>query len=202
MKLLRHPGSSSERMHSSHWGSFLVSQHGEELKVRASPYDPDPSDLLRNIPDAARHHARIAQPVIRRGWLERGPGPDARRGKDAYVPVSWNEALDHAAAELKRVRAKHGNAAIFGGSYGWSSAGRYHHAQSQVHRFLNCIGGYTSHVATYSAGASHILLPRIFAPLPQLRTAVTWPDIAAHTELVVAFGGIAVKNTAVGAGGV
>ena len=202
MKLLRHPGSSSERIHSSHWGSFLVSQHGEELKVRASPQDPDPSNLLRNIPDAARHHARIAQPVIRRGWLERGPGPDARRGKDAYVPVSWNEALDHAASELKRVSAKHGNAAIFGGSYGWSSAGRFHHAPGQVHRFLNCIGGYTSHVASYSAGTAIILLPRIFAPLRQLRSAVTWPDIAAHTELVVAFGGIEVKNTAVGAGGV
>lgn len=202
MKLLDDPGSSSERTHSSHWGSFLVSRHGEELKVRANPRDPDPSELLRNIPDAARHHARIPQPMIRRGWLERGPGPDARRGRDDYVPVSWNEALDHAAGELERVRTKHGNSSIFGGSYGWSSAGRFHHAQSQVHRFLNCLGGYTSHVASYSAGASHILLPRVFGTLPQLRTAVTWPDIAAHTELVVAFGGIAVKNTKVGSGGV
>ena len=39
--------------------------------------------------------------------------------------------------ELGRVRDEHGPGAVFGGSYGWASAGRFHHAQSQVHRFLN-----------------------------------------------------------------
>ena len=43
---------------------------------------------------------------------------------------------------------------IFGGSYGWSSAGRFHHAQSQVHRFLNTIGGYSFFKDTYSSGAA------------------------------------------------
>jgi len=58
------------------------------------------------------------------------------------VEVEWDEALDLVAGELNRVKAAHGNRAIFGGSYGWSSAGRFHHAQSQIHRFLNSFGGY------------------------------------------------------------
>lgn len=202
MKLLRHQAAASERVHSSHWGTFFVSGRPEQLLVRPNPADPDPSSLLRNIPDAARHTARIAQPVIRRGWLDGGPGPDKRRGRDEYVAVSWTEALDLAAAELQRIREQHGCGAIFGGSYGWSSAGRFHHALSQIHRFLNSIGGYTAHVASYSSGASDVILPRLFAPVLTQRTAVVWPDVAAHTELIVAFGGLAVKNAEVGAGGV
>ena len=46
--------------------------------------------------------------MIRRGWLERGPGPDRRRGADDFVPVSWDEALDRLAAELRRIYTKHG----------------------------------------------------------------------------------------------
>lgn len=202
MKLLRYPRQDTERVHSSHWGSFLASEEGGNLAVRPSPFDPNPSDLLQNIPDAANHHARIAQPMIRRRWLERGPGPDEMRGRDEYVAVSWDEALDAAATELARVRLQHGSAGIFGGSYGWSSAGRFHHAQSQIHRFLNCLGGYTYSVNSYSAGAAHVILPRVFASVAAVRTAVTWPAIADHTDLIVAFGGMAVRNTAVGSGGI
>ena len=92
--------------------------------------------------------------MIRRGWLERGPGPDRRRGSDEFVPVSWDEALDRLAAELRRVYARHGPHAVFGGSYGWASAGRFHDAQHQLHRFLNLAGGYVRSVGSYSAGAA------------------------------------------------
>ena len=46
-------------------------------------------------------------------------------------------------------------------SYGWASAGRFHHSQSQLHRFLNTIGGYTRSVNTYSSGASEVILPHV-----------------------------------------
>jgi biotin/methionine sulfoxide reductase len=52
------------------------------------------------------------------------------------------------------VRRQHGNGAIYGGSYGWSIAGRFHHAQSQVHRFLNAAGGYVASFASYSTGCA------------------------------------------------
>jgi biotin/methionine sulfoxide reductase len=140
--------------------------------------------------------------MVRRGWLERGPGPDDRRGEDEYVPVSWDRALDFAAQEFERVRKKHGCDAIFGGSYGWSSAGRFHHAQSQVHRFLNCIGGYTASVNTYSAGAAEVILPHIMGSFERARFGATWSEIGTSTDLIVAFGGMAAKNSNVGPGGI
>jgi biotin/methionine sulfoxide reductase len=113
--------------HTSHWGVFSARLGEAGLEVRPYAGDPDPNGIIGNFAAALRHSARIAQPAIRRGWLERGPGPDDRRGRDEFVSVSWERALDLLAGELARIRDP---GAVFGGSYGWSSAGRFHHAQS------------------------------------------------------------------------
>jgi biotin/methionine sulfoxide reductase len=188
----------------SHWGAFRVTVDGDDIvAVEGHPDDPAPSPLLGNFVDGIRHDARVRRPAIRRGWLENGPGPDPRRGTEPFVEVEWAEALDLVAAELGRVRAEHGNEAIFGGSYGWASAGRFHHAQSQLHRFLNCIGGYTRSVHSYSLGASEVILPHVVGGINEvLARATTWKTILEHTELVVAFGGMNVKNGWVSPGGV
>ncbi len=192
------------RPHSAHWGAFAAGWRGGKLVVEPHPGDPDPNPLLQNFPDALSHRARVARPMVRRGWLERGPGPDDRRGRDEFVAVAWDRVLDLLAAELERVRDANGPGAIFGGSYGWSSAGRFHHAQSQLHRFLNTsLGGYVRSVNSYSAGASGVLLPHILGPVePVSRRNVTWEQVAEHSEVVIAFGGMALKNSMVGGGGI
>ena len=189
--------------HMAHWGAFRVLvQDGEVVGTDRHPDDHAPSPLHDNLLDGI-HRGRIAAPSVREGWLRDGPGPDHRRGSDRFVEVSWDDALGLAAAELDRVRTDHGNRAIYGGSYGWASAGRFHHAQSQLHRFLNCIGGYTSSVGSYSLGASEVLVPHVLGSLAELRhRSTTWPEILEHTELVVAFGGMNPKNAWVSPGGV
>lgn len=190
--------------HTSHWGVFSARLGKDGLEVRPYAGDPDPNGIVNNFPGALRHQARIAQPAIRRGWLERGPGPDDRRGRDEFVPVSWEKALDLLGGELSRVRDTVGPGAVFGGSYGWSSAGRFHHAQSQVHRFLNiALGGYVRSVNTYSSGASSVLLPQILAGYEDItKRNVTWEQIAGETDIVLAFGGMALKNSMVAGGSI
>ena len=190
--------------HSSHWGVFSAGMEEGRLVVLPHPEDPDPNPLIQNFPEALRHRARITQPMVRRGWLENGPGPDPRRGRDEFVAIPWDEVLDRLAAELSRVRDAHGPGGIFGGSYGWSSAGRFHHAQSQVHRFLNTtLGGYVRSVNSYSAGASNVILPYVLGPLEAVsRRNVTWDQLVEHTDLVLAFGGMALKNSMVASGGI
>ncbi|HSF94596.1 MAG TPA: molybdopterin-dependent oxidoreductase, partial [Thermohalobaculum sp.] len=126
------------------------------------------------------------------------------RGREPFVAVPWDEALDIAGAELDRVRRAHGNEAIFGGSYGWASAGRFHHAQSQVHRFLNCIGGYVAHSDNYSYAAVNNLSPHVVGRFSQvvLDRATSWPVIAEHSKLIVMFGGLPKKNAQITSGGV
>jgi biotin/methionine sulfoxide reductase len=192
------------RPHTSHWGVFSARQGASGLEVRAYAGDPDPNGIIDNFPGALRHQARIAQPAIRRGWLERGPGSDARRGRDEFVSVSWEKALDVLGDELARIRDTSGPGAVFGGSYGWSSAGRFHHAQSQVHRFLNiAMGGYVRSVNSYSSGASSVLLPQILAGYEEItKRNVTWEQIAGQSEIVLAFGGMALKNSMVAGGSI
>ncbi len=190
--------------HMSHWGAFRVTVEGDEIvAVEGHPDDPAPSPLLANFAHGIRNESRVARPAVRRGWLEHGPGPDAGRGADEFVEVEWAEALELVARELQRVRDTYGNEAIYGGSYGWASAGRFHHAQSQLHRFLNCIGGCTASVNSYSLGASEVILPHVVGSANEVvRRATTWKAIIEHTELVVAFGGMNVKNAFVSPGGV
>src|SRR6202008_1774445 len=188
----------------THWGAFSAGiESGDIAYVTPLDGDTDPSPLLGNLPGAVRHRSRIATPAVRRGWLRDGPGPSTRRGADEFVAVSWEELTELLACELRRVVDTHGNEAIYGGSYGWASAGRFHHAQSQVHRFLNCLGGYVRHVNSYSLGTSTVLLPYVIADVNVLQNQATAKSvIAEHTELFVAFGGLSPKNAAVSPGGV
>lgn len=188
--------------HSSHWGAFSVVARDREIEIVPHPRDADPSVLLGNIPAAVSHKARVARPMVRRGWLERGPGPDEKRGADELVPVAWPEALDRVAAELRRVYGAHGPSAVFGGSYGWASAGRFHDAQHQIHRFLNLAGGYVRSANSYSSGAATVILPHVIGPQAAVAgNTVSWDELVENSALVLAFGGMALKNNDVGGGG-
>jgi biotin/methionine sulfoxide reductase len=119
--------------------------------------------------------------------------------------MPWDEALDIVATELERVRHTYGNKSIFGGSYGWASAGRFHHALGQLHRFLNTIGGYVSSYASYSTAAAQAIIPHVLGMnfLKMMWGAQNaWPTIAENTRILVMFGGINPKNSQVSMGGV
>ncbi|OBI91106.1 molybdopterin guanine dinucleotide-containing S/N-oxide reductase [Mycobacterium asiaticum] len=188
----------------THWGAFNAQvRDGDIVAVSPLGRDTNPAPQLQNLPGAIRHRSRVANPAVRRGWLEDGPGPSDRRGADEFVEVGWDELIQLLATELRRVVDRYGNEAIYGSSYGWASAGRFHHAQSQVHRFLNQLGGYTASRHSYSAGASEVIFPHIFGGefYDMMSRSTTWDVIIEHTDLLVAFGGLPLKNTSVMPGG-
>jgi biotin/methionine sulfoxide reductase len=187
---------------SSHWGAFrAVVENGRVVGTRPFERDPHPNELVTGLPAAVHAPSRVQRPFVRKGWLD-GSSDGSGRGREPFVPVDWPTALDRIAAELTRVRTMHGNAAIFAGSYGWSSAGRVHHAKTLLHRFLNGIGGFVGQLTNYSYGAAMILLPRIVGTNDPVTGPVTdWRSIARHTDLMVMFGGAALKNGKVTAGG-
>ncbi|TXL64733.1 molybdopterin-dependent oxidoreductase [Zeimonas arvi] len=197
---------------SSHWGIYepvADPATGQIRALRGLPEDPDPSPIGLAMLDANGSPLRVRRPAVRAGWLDRETGASRLdtgrgrgRGREPFVEVPWDTALELVAAELERVRTAHGNASIFGGSYGWSSAGRFHHAQSQVHRFLNSIGGYVRHADSYSLGAARVLMPHIVASMDELMAGHHgWDVLAAHTKLFVSFGGVPAKNAQISAGG-
>lgn len=194
----------STKVTSSHWGAFEVEVEGDRI-VATYPFamDPNPSHIPDVLAAAVHHPSRVARPSVRRGWLEKRDRNG--RGSDSFVALPWDEALDIAASEIDRIRRDHGNEAIFGGSYGWGSAGRFHHAQSQVHRFLNSIGGYVASFGSYSTGCAQSIMPHVFGVnfLELLYEHQDgWQTIHDHTETLVMFGGINPKNSQVSMGGI
>lgn len=193
------------RYTASHWGFYEgVEFEGQTVGLQPFAHDPDPSPIGLSMWDAYQSHNRIRRPAVRQSWLTHGPGHNPQgRGREPFVEVDWQTATSLVADELQRVIATHGNEAIFGGSYGWSSAGRFHHAQSQVHRFLNTCGGYVRSVDSYSLGAARVLMPHIVASMDELMVNHdSWDVLTQHTRMMLAFGGAPAKNAQVNAGGV
>ncbi len=179
-------------------------EDGRFVAVEPFQGDCQPSPISQALPDAVYNSARIAHPMVRRSWLERGPGAaPEKRGAEPFVQVSWEQALRLVGDEIERVKGDFGNAAIFAGSYGWASAGRFHHPITLIKRFFNTIGGFTNQVGNYSVGAGLILLPYVVGTTRATGGPLTsWDSIAGNTELFVSFGGLPLKNSQVADGGI
>ena len=188
----------------SHWGTFQARvRNGRIVEILPFEHDPAPTSMLAGLGESYDHATRVRRPAVRRSWLDDGPGAHPeRRGTEPFVEVSWDEALTLVASELADARAIGGNTSIFGGSQGWASAGRFHHAKTQIKRFLNCFGGFTDQVNGYSHGAANVVLPHIVGGLEMVRgPSTSWPAIIDNAALLVSFGGIAPKNAQVLSGG-
>jgi len=189
--------------HHSHFGAFHAEvDDGRMIGVQPFARDPDPSPLIGALPAAVYSRTRVACPMVREGYLARGPQSREARGCEPFVPVSWERALDLAAAELARVKNEHGAAAIMGGSYGWGSAGIFHEARTQTRRFLAAFGGFVDQDANYSFGTALKFLPHVLGSAQAVTGPLTsWSSIVRHSRLVVLFGGANPKNMQVAKGG-
>ena len=190
---------------STHWGNYrLESREGRVVAVHGYEADRNPTPIAQSLLDAQDPACRVPAPMVRQGWLQaRWNSEGAGRGREPFVRVDWETALDLAADALRHAIARGGNESIFGGSYGWASAGRFHHAQGQLKRFLNLVGGYVHAKTTYSAAAAEVIVPHVLGMKfnSLMVQTPTVADIARETGLVVCFGGIAPKNTQVTDGG-
>lgn len=87
---------------------------------------------------------RLKYPMKRKNW-EPGGGKKELRGRDEWVRISWDEALDIIASETKRIKENYGNKAILNvckerSGFPWG-------------RTLSKYGGYTTIWGTSSMGA-------------------------------------------------
>ena len=195
----------SVKRSASHWGAFLVDvEDGRMRKVYPRLANDSPSPILGSIIDSVYSRTRIDSPMARAGWLEHGPRRnDPGRGAEPFVRVSWDRALDLVASELRRVQGQFGNAAIFGGSYGWASAGRFHQANFQLYRFLNGFGGFTEKSDSYSFAAGTVVMPYVVGSADcVVGRSSSWATMEGTAELIVMFGGLPLKNTQMEYGGI
>jgi trimethylamine-N-oxide reductase (cytochrome c) len=83
---------------------------------------------------------RLLHPMKRVDFDPNGARNPHMRGKSGYVRISWDEALDLVAAEIKRCKREHGPGAIVtshGSHHTWGNIGYY---LSALFRFSNAVG--------------------------------------------------------------
>ena len=83
---------------------------------------------------------RLRYPMKRKHWEPFTGGDKSLRGFDEWERISWDEAIDYVAAEIKNAVEKYGNESI------------YCPAGDQIFRTLALYGGYTYSWTTTSAG--------------------------------------------------
>lgn len=179
--------------HASHWGPFkAVVRDGVLVGVQPLPgIDAKPTEMLtEGILSRLYHETRVRYPMVRKSYLE-NYGRDTRnelRGREAFVRVSWEEALSLAADAILNTVEKHGNEALFSTSYGgWSHSGLLRPNVLQG-RLFGLLGGHSTTVGNYSIAASGASLPHVIGGLGVLGPQTAWPVIAKHTELMVLVG--------------
>ncbi len=120
---------------------------------------------------------RVSDPQLRacargRAYLRRQYHPDrlthplrrvAARGEGRFERISWDEALDLLAGEIRRVRETYGNGALFV-PYGTGSYNQTNGSQT-ARRLLNLYGGCLGIWNSYSWGATNVATPTVYGTL-------------------------------------
>ncbi|MFR1639162.1 MAG: molybdopterin-dependent oxidoreductase [Eggerthellaceae bacterium] len=99
-------------------------EDGVPLKIRTDEQDEDSRETpqRRACPRGRAQignmmsPARIKYPMKRKGWSPDNPNGEMR-GKDEWERISWEEALDYIAAEIKKTMDQYGNRAILSAAY-------------------------------------------------------------------------------------
>jgi trimethylamine-N-oxide reductase (cytochrome c) len=192
--------SDGEVLTGSHWGAFRATvKGGRFVGIRPWEGDPQPAPTLSGVMDSVYSPTRIKYPMVRRAYLEQGPGADpAGRGDGDFVRVSWDRALDLVTKELQRVDKTYGPGGSFAGSYGWKSPGKLHNCQTLLRRMMSLKGGFVNSSGDYSTGAAEVMLPYVVGSQEVDQQTTAWPVVVDNTELMVFWGCDPINNNRIG----
>ncbi len=185
--------------HASHFGPFFA--HVREGKiVDITPQldsDANPTAMMKGITDRVMTDSRVKYPCVRKSYLD-GKDRGDLRGKEEFVRVSWETALDLATKAIKKAQKKNGNKAIYNSCYsGWSHPGAFK-PNAMAGRFLNQIGGAVGTAGEYSNGAAGPTNPIIVGDMEVYSIQTAHEQIIANTKVMILWGTDLYKTNRIG----
>ena len=114
------------------------------IEARGRKFTPPRKTTLQSYVVAERMRIysenRIKYPYKRKTFDPHGDRHPEMRGKDEYIRISWDEALDTVAEEMKRIRKTYGPAAITAMTSSHHNWGLLHYKFGPFGRFFNMLG--------------------------------------------------------------
>ena len=132
---------------------------------------------------------RVKWPLKRVDWDPCGERNPENRGKSKYVRISWDEATDIIAGEIKRVGEKYGLSAILAEADMHGEGKHVAPSHGCMNRLLSILGGYTSQMRNmdswegYAWGSKHVWGCEPVGQVQPSRNV--WPDIAKNAETLL-----------------
>jgi trimethylamine-N-oxide reductase (cytochrome c) len=136
---------------------------------------------------------RIKYPLKRVDWNPDGERNTQNRGKSKFKRISWDEATDIIAGEIKRVQKKYGPFAILLQADGHGECKTIHAAHGCPALLLDKIGGFTQQVRNADSwegwyyGAKHVWGNGVVGMMWPAKNIVK--DITENTEMMLVWGG-------------
>ena len=169
---------------------FWANTNSAQL-VSVSDFEGDkfPNTMNYSLPDSIQNENRVLYPMVRKSYLKAGkPSKSELRGKDEFVRVSWDTALDLAAKALKENFDKYGAESIYGECYWWGGSGKVSWGRTVAHRMLKVLGGYVEESGDYSTGAGLVIMPHVLGSSAVYDTPTKWKAIVKNAKNVVFWG--------------
>jgi len=135
---------------------------------------------------------RTLYPLKRVDWDPNGERNPQNRGKSKYERISWDEATDIIAGEIKRVQKKYGPTAILLQADGHGETKVVHAAHACSRRLMSMMGGYTWQLRNPDSwegwywGAKHVWGCEPVGKAAYQSNIV--PDIAEYTNMLLYIG--------------
>lgn len=173
--------------HATHFGPFYARVEDGILKgIESHKTDANPSIMIQGLIDRTYSDTRVKYPCIRKSYLEGDPNHKELRGKEEFVRVSWETALDLLAKKIKETPREN----IYNGSYGgWGHVGRLHNSNIVAGRFFNTIlGGAVGTDGEYSNGAAGRVNPGIIGDMEVYSLQTTHEEMIANCKVYVMWG--------------
>ncbi len=178
--------------------SFCVSRFGAYYAnvisgqiVSTDPFEGDkfPTTLNNAIASMVQNESRVLYPCVRKSYLEaRGASKSELRGKEEFVRVDWDTALDLAADALKKNFDKYGAESIYGECYWWGGFGKVSWGRATARRMLSILGGFVTEDGNYSYGAAHVLMPHVIGTIEPNEAPTRWEAIIKKPKTIVFWG--------------
>ena len=161
-------------------------------KVLESNFKGMPSPWSLSYKKRTYSPNRIKYPLKRVDWDPKGERNTQNRGKSKYVRISWDEATDIIAGEIKRIIKAYGPLAILAQGDGHGECKTINTPHGHQARLLEMLGGFTQQVRNPDSwegfywGSKHVWGQGIVGMMDPSDNVVK--DMTEHCELVLFWG--------------